>query len=355
MNAQVTKKYFGTTPSGEEVWEYTLTNIHGVEMKVINYGCTITSLRVPDRNGVLEDIVLGFDDLEGYLQSGASIGCVVGRFANRIAHGKFSIDSKEYTLATNQPPHHLHGGARGFGRVVWDAEEMSAEDGAGIIFRYMSPDGDEGYPGNLHVEVQYFLGDDNTLSFEYRAVTDLPTIINLTQHSYFNLNGGKENILDHQLSIDADSFLIVDHEMIPTGEIAPVKATPFDFTIPKTVGRDIGLDHPQLVIGHGYDHCWVFRPSGEELPHAATLYDEVSGRRMEVYTTSPGMQVYTSNFLNENHPGKKNIVLTPRLGICLETQHFPDAPNKPFFPSSILSPGETYKMKTLLTFSSGRR
>ncbi len=345
------RRHFGTTPSGEEVWEYTLTNSHGLVLKVISYGCTITSLQVPDRNGVLEDIVLGFDDLEGYLQSGASMGCVVGRFANRIAHGKFSLEGKEYTLDTNLPPHHLHGGMKGFGRVVWDAEEFQNEKGVGIIFRYLSPDGEEGYPGNLQVEVHYFLGDDDTLSFEYRAVTDQKTIINLTQHSYFNLNGGKENIHDHQLSIDADSFLIVDHEMIPTGEIAPVKGTPFDFTIPKTVGRDIGLDHPQLLIGHGYDHCWVFRPSGEELPHAATLYDEFSGRRMEVYTTSPGMQVYTSNFLNENPPGKKNIALTPRLGICLETQHFPDSPNHPEFPSVVLNAGEKHYSKTMLTFS----
>lgn len=350
MNTQPTKKNFGTTPSGEEVWEYTLTNIHGLEMKVITYGCTITSLKVPDRNGVLEDIVLGFDDLEGYLQSSASIGCVVGRFANRIAHGKFILDGKEYTLDTNLPPHHLHGGVKGFGRVVWDAAAFENEKGVGIQFRYLSPDGDEGYPGNLSVEVQYFLGDDNTLAFEYRAVTDQPTIINLTQHSYFNLNGGKENILDHPLSIDADTFLIVDQEMIPTGEIASVKETPFDFTIPKTVGRDIGLDHPQLLIGHGYDHCWVIRPSGAELPHAATLYDEVSGRRMEVYTTSPGMQVYTSNFLNENYPGKKNMALTPRLGICLETQHFPDSPNHQGFPAVALAPGEHYFSKTLLTF-----
>jgi len=297
MKTQITKRAFGNTPVGLEVTEYTMTNHHGVEMKVINYGCTITSLKVPDRNGVFADIVLGYDDLEGYLQSNAYIGCVVGRFANRIAHGKFSLEGKEYVLAQNLAPHHLHGGVKGFSHAVWSAEEIETEEGVGIRFTHVSPDGDEGYPGNLQVEVTYMLRDDDTLSFEYHAVTDQPTILNLTQHTYFNLHGSNESILDHLLTIHADHFLPVDETMIPTGEIRSVDGSTFDFRTFKSVGRDIGVDDLQLAIGHGYDHCWVFNNPSEDLQLAATLYDPSSGRRMDVYTTEPGMQLYTANFL----------------------------------------------------------
>lgn len=345
------KQIFGTTPSGEEVTEYTLTNLHGIELKVINYGCTITSLKVPDRNGVFADIVLGYDDLEGYLQSNAYIGCVVGRFANRIAHGKFSIEGKEYVLVQNLPPHHLHGGVKGFSHAVWVAEEIDTKEGIGIRFTHMSPDGDEGYPGNLHVEVTYMLTDDDTLSFEYHAVTDQPTIINLTQHTYFNLHGGEENILDHQLMINADHFLPVDETMIPTGEMRSVGGSPFDFRTLKAVGRDIEEDDIQLAIGHGYDHCWVFNNASEEMHHAATLYEPASGRKMDLYTDEPGMQLYTANFLDSNVVGKNNSALTPRAGLCLETQHYPDSPNQSAFPSVVLLPGEKYSSRTLLKFS----
>lgn len=351
MKTQITRKSFSTAPDGYEVTEFTLTNRHGLELKVINYGCTITSLKIPDRNGVHADIVLGYDDLEGYLQSNAYIGCVVGRFANRIANGKFVLEGKEYVLAQNQPPHHLHGGIKGFSHAVWASEEIDTEEGVGIRFRHLSPDGDEGYPGNLQIEVTYMLGDDDTLSFAYHAVSDQPTIINLTQHTYFNLHGGNENILDHQLMIHADHFLPVDETMIPTGEMRSVDGSPFDFRTFKEVGRDIGEDDLQLAIGHGYDHCWVFNNPSGDMHHAATLYDPSSGRKMDLYTTEPGMQLYTANFLQSKVTGKNNVALNPRSGLCLETQHFPDSPHQPGFPSVVLQPGEKYLSKTLLKFS----
>ena len=346
------KRIFGTTPSGEVVTEYTLTNLHGLEMKVIDYGCTITSLQVPDRNGVIGDIVLGYDTLEGYLQSDAYLGCVVGRFANRIAHGKFLLEGKEYTLATNLPPHHLHGGVNNFSKTIWSAEELISEDGVGILFTHLSPDGDEGYPGNLQLEVKYFLGDDNTLSFEYHATTDKTTIINLTQHTYFNLNSTEASILGHTLMIDADHFLPADETMIPTGEKRKVDGTPFDFRNPKPVGRDIDSDDNQLIIGHGYDHCFVIRDGADVMRHTATLDDAQSGRRIDVFTTEPGVQLYTANFLHSAMPGKYNFALVPRSGLCLETQHFPDSPNQPDFPSVVLEAGAKYYSKTLLKFSS---
>jgi aldose 1-epimerase len=331
--------------------EFTLTNLHGIELKVINYGCTITSLKVPDRNGAFADIVLGYDHLEGYLQSNAYVGCVVGRFANRIANGRFSLEGKEYVLAQNLPPHHLHGGVNGFSHAVWTAEAINAEDGIGIRFRHLSPDGDEGYPGNLQVEVTYMLTDDDTLSFEYHAVTDQATIINLTQHTYFNLQANNEQIFDHQLMIRADHFLPVDETMIPTGEIRSVDETPFDFRTSKAVGRDIEHHDTQLIFGHGYDHSWVFNNPNGELYHAATLYDPSSGRSMDLHSTELGMQLYTANFLQSEVAGKNNVALTPRMGLCLETQHFPDSPNQPEFPSVVLQPGEKYHSKTLIRFS----
>ena len=347
----VRQSAFGTTPDGQQVTKFTLTNSHGLEMSVINYGCTITSLKVPDRNGVMDNIVLGFDHLDGYLLTNQHIGCIAGRYANRIAFGIFSLEGNEYSLATNNPPNHLHGGNIGFARIVFDAEEIISENGVGIKFTCLSPDGDEGYPGNLHVEVKYFLGNDNSLSFEYNATTDRATIINLTQHSYFNLNGGKQDILDHQLKIHADHFLVVDDLMIPTGEIRNVVNTPFDFRQTKKVGKEIAQDDPQLVIGHGYDHTWVIKSEGKELNHAATLYDEASGRVMDVFTTEPGMQVYTANFLEGSPLLKNDVALKPRLGICLETQHYPDTPNHTEFPSVRLNPDEKYYSKTVLRFS----
>ncbi len=351
MNTQLTNKHFGTTPSGQLVTEFTLTNSNGLEMKVINYGCTITSLKVPDRNGLLGNIVLGFDQLAGYVSTNQHIGCIAGRYVNRIAFGKFSLDGKEYSLAQNLPPHHLHGGIKGFARIVFDAEEIHDKSGVGIRFTHLSPDGEEGYPGNLDVEVNYFLSNDNTLSFEYSAVTDQQTIINLTQHSYFNLNGGEKDILDQELTVYADQFLPVDDLMIPTGETRNVADTPFDFRRSKKIGRDINLNDLQLRIGHGYDHCWVIRKEMDDLSLAATLYDDASGRAMDVYTTEPGMQVYTANFLEGAPLLHNKVALRQRLGVCLETQHYPDSPNHPEFPSTVLKPGERYFSKSLLQFS----
>jgi aldose 1-epimerase len=350
MNTQLTKKHFGTTPSGQAVTEYTLTNNNGLEMRVINYGCAITSLKVPDRNGVLGNIVLGFDQLDGYLSTNQHIGCIAGRCANRIAYGKFSLLGKEYSLAQNLPPHHLHGGINGFARIVFDAEEINDPSGVGIRFKHLSPDGDEGYPGNLRVEVKYFLSNDNTLSFEYSAVTDQQTIVNLTQHSYFNLNGGEKDILDQELTVYADQFLPVDDLMIPTGEIRTVADTPFDFRRSKKIGRDINLNDPQLTIGHGYDHTWVIGQEGDDLRHAATLFDDVSGRIMDVFTTEPGMQVYTANFLEGTPLLQNKIALRQRLGVCLETQHYPDSPNHLEFPTTVLKPGERFYSRTVLAF-----
>ena len=353
MNTQLTNKHFGTTPSGQSVTEFTLTNIQGLEMKVINYGCAITSLKIPDRDGLLGNIVLGFDHLDGYVSTNQHIGCIAGRYANRIAYGKFMLDENEYSLAANNGPHHLHGGINGFNRVIWGSEEIRDENGVGVVFTHLSPDGDEGYPGNLHVEVKYVLSNDNTLSFEYSAVTDQQTIINLTQHSYFNLNGGEKDILDHQLSVYADQFLPVDESMIPTGELRNVTNTPFDFTHAKKIGRDINLNNAQLTIGHGYDHTWVIRKEMDDLAHAATLYDDASGRTIDVYTTEPGMQVYTANFLEGTPLLENKIALRQRLGVCLETQHYPDSPNHPEFPSTVIKPGERFYSKTMLRFSFG--
>ncbi len=320
-------------------------------MKVINYGCAITSLKVPDRNDLLENIVLGFDHLDWYVSTSQHIGSIAGRYANRIAYGKFMLDENEFSLAANNGQHHLHGGIKGFNRVVWASEEIRDENSVGIVFRHLSPDGDEGYPGNLLVEVKYILSNDDTLTFEYSAVTDQQTVINLTQHSYFNLNGGKEDILDHALTVYANHFLPVDALMIPTGEFRSVVNTPFDFRQSKKIGCDINLNDPQLMIGHGYDHTWVLGLEGNELCHAATLFDDESGRVMDVYTTEPGIQVYTANFLEGAPALKNNITLRPHLGVCLETHHYPDSPNHPEFPSTGLKPGERFYSKTLLRFS----
>jgi aldose 1-epimerase len=350
MSCTITSKTFGITPSGEEVSEYTLSNGAGILMRAINYGCTITSLKVPDRDGVTGDIVLGYDTLDGYLACTESVGCVVGRYANRIAFGKFDLEGKTYQLNCNLPPHHLHGGPTGWSRKVWKADQIISEHEASILFTLLSPDGDEGYPGNVWAKVRYTLGSDNTLSFTYRATTDRKTVINLTQHTYFNLNGGKTNILDHQLNIPSKSILEVDKEMIPTGRKIAVEQTPFNFNSSKSIGRDIHDSNEQLVFGHGYDHCWVLEADDQEMHHAARLFDPLSGRKMDVWTTEPGMQVYTANFLKGSMPGKNGIDLVPRLGICLETQHFPDAPNHPDFPSTILSPDNEYFSKTVLKF-----
>ena len=351
MSCTVSSRVYGITHSGEEVTQYVLSNGNGIEVGVINYGCTITSLKVPDRDGRMGDIVLGYDTLEAYLACTESVGCVVGRYANRIAYGRFDLNGKTYFLDTNLPPHHLHGGKVGWNKKIWSASPFQESHACGIVFKLKSPDCDEGYPGAVDVEVKYVLHDDQSLAFEYRASSDMDTVINLTQHTYFNLNGGHLDILDHLLTIPSNATLEVDKDMIPTGRMMEVNNTPFDFNTPKSIRRDIDAVNEQLAYGHGYDHCWILDHQGNDVHHAATLFDPFSGRSMEVWTTEPGMQVYTANFLKSSKAGKNGMELKPRLGVCLETQHYPDSPNHPNFPSTMLKAGEWFTSKTVLRFS----
>lgn len=349
--AKITRSNFGKLPNGKEVFLFTVTNKNGVEMKITNYGGIITSLKTPDKNGKLEDIVLGYDHLDGYLKESPYFGAIVGRYANRIANGKFKLEGKEYTLALNNGPNTLHGGAIGFDKVAWHVEEIKTSDGDALKLFYASPDMDEGFPGSLNMEVIYTLTDDNELRFAFTATTDKTTVVNLTQHTYFNLTGNtKRDILDHELVIYADAIVPVNEKLIPTGELMPVSGTPFDFTTSHRVGERINDNHPQLELGGGYDHCYVLKDNGEKLKHAATLSESVSGRKVDVYTTEPGMQLYTGNFLKGSITGKGDVVYHKRFGMCLETEHFPDSPNQPNFPSVVLKPGEVYNTITTYRF-----
>lgn len=339
---------FGKTAEGAAVTEYTLTNKNGVSLSVINYGGIITKLVVPDRHGKLEDIVLGYDSLDGYLQESPYFGAIVGRYGNRIANGKFILDGTSYTLAQNNNGQHLHGGIKGFDKVYWNIEEL---DSNRLKLTYLSKDMEEGYPGNLNIEVIYALTDDNELKIDYSAVTDKKTIVNITQHSYFNLTGNvKRDILEHQVEIYADRFVPVTKVLIPTGELKKVHGTPFDFTRQASVGSRINEKDEQLEVGGGYDHCWVLSEPGQ-MKHAATVYEPGSGRVMDVYTTEPGIQFYSGNFLDGSLTGKSGIVYGHRYGLCLETEHFPDSPNQKSFPSTELKPGETYRTQTVYKFS----
>jgi aldose 1-epimerase len=327
-----------------------LTNSHGVEVRAMNYGCIITSLRVPDNKGQFADIVLGHDTLEGYVPNPPNLGAVVGRYANRIANGSFTLDGKTYTLPKNDGPNTLHGGVkRNFDKVVWDGAPLKGKNG--VAFTFLSKDGEEGFPGNLKVKVTYTLTDDNELVVDYEATTDKATPINVSQHSYFNLAGeGSGDILNHELMLNADSFTPVDSHMIPTGEIRPVKGTPMDFTAPMKIGARIDDSYEQLVLGKGYDHNYVINRKGDGVELAARVFEPTSGRVMEVSTTQPGIQLYTANFL-DGVTGKHGHVYNKRNAFCLETQHFPDSPNHPAFPSTILKPGETFRSKTIFKFS----
>lgn len=338
----VKKEIFGNIDE-KEVFLYTLTNKNGMVVKITNFGGIVTSIIVPDKNGNFDDVVLGYDKLEGYLENDPYFGAIVGRYANRIAKGKFTLDGTEYTLATNNGPNHLHGGIKGFDKVIWDGEEFKDEEVVGIKLHYLSKDGEEGYPGNLKVLLTYTLTNDNELQIEYDATTDKATPINLTHHSYFNLAGttGK-NILDQLLWIDADTYTVVDETLIPTGELRDVSG-PMDFRTTTKVGARI-----DSVVG-GYDHTYVLN-SDSEFAKVAELSDPETGRAMEVYTTEPGMQFYSGNFLDGSIIGKKEIAYTKHFGLCLETQHFPDSPNQPDFPNTILRPGEEYKQKTVYKF-----
>ena len=346
----IEKKAFGSTPSGEEVFEYTLKNANGIEMGVITYGGIIRTLLVPDRDGNFEDVVLGYDNLQGYLDETPYFGAIIGRYGNRIAKGKFSLDGEEYELATNNIGNHLHGGIVGFDKVVWQGEAIEKDDEVALKMTYTSEDMEEGYPGNLEVTVTYNLNNDDELTFDYQAKSDKKTIVNLTNHAYYNLAGNKGDILDHELKINASTYLPVDETLIPT-EITVVEGTPFDFQEFKKVGEDIDVEDVQLKNGGGYDHCWVLNESPDSLNFAASLVDPSSGRRMDIYTEEPGIQFYSGNFLDGKITGKDSVTYEFRTGLCLETQHFPDSPNRPEFPSTILEAGEIYATKTVTKFS----
>jgi len=349
MTRSVTRSPFGTTPAGEPVELFTLTNPRGIEVRAMTYGGIIVSLRTPDRDGRLGDIVLGYDSLEGYLRDTPYFGAIIGRYGNRIAGGRFTLDGETYTLATNNGRNHLHGGVRGFDKVVWTGEAFETDSGVGVVFRYTSPNGEEGYPGTLRAEVTYTLTDDGKLVFDYLAATDRATPVNLTQHTYFNLAGGGD-ILGHELMLAADRYTPVDSTLIPTGELAFVDGTPFDFRRPTPIGERIGGDHVQLENGLGYDHNFVLNRADTGLVHAARVVEPVSGRTLDVWTTEPGVQFYSGNFLDGSITGKGGRVYTHRTGFCLETQHFPDSPNHPDFPSTILRPGDEYRSRTVLAF-----
>jgi aldose 1-epimerase len=331
------------TLGGKDVFIFTLKNSGGNTVAVTNYGGTVTQIIVPDKNGELADVVLGFKTVEVYQNNAPFLGVTVGRYANRIAGGRFVLNGKEYDVGCNENPYsHLHGGYSGFHKKVWNAEIK----GEKLILTYLSPDGEEGYPGNLTTNVTFSWSDDNELSIEYEASSDKDTIINLTNHSYFNLNGGERDILDHELTLSSTKFTPVDGHLIPTGEIIPVKDTPFDFTMPKKIGERINSGHPQMLTGHGYDHNFVIDGKGMRL--AAKVFDESSGRVLEVYSDQPGVQVYTSNFLGDVN-GKKQY--HNRFGLCVETQNFPDAINHKNFPSCVLKAGEKYRTTTKFRFS----
>jgi aldose 1-epimerase len=348
----VTPASFGRLPDGTDIGLFTLTNARGLEVRAIAYGAIIVSVRAPDRRGQRDDIVLGCDDLEGYLTRSRYFGAVVGRYGNRIANGRFTLDGRMFQLATNNGPNHLHGGVKGFDKVVWRAQPHARDGHTAVAFSYTSRDGDEAYPGTLNARVSYTLTERNEIVVEYEATTDKPTPVNLTQHSYFNLAGeGRGDILQHVLSLDADRFTPVDETMIPTGELAPVGGTPFDFRQPAAIGARIGADHEQLRRGTGYDHNFVLRdaPARGGLRRAARVVEPTTGRTLDVATTEPGVQFYSGNHL-AGQIGKGGHAYGPRTGFCLETQHFPDAPNHSHFPSTILRPGTTYRSKTVFTF-----
>ena len=346
LTVGITKESFGKTAEGVEVELYTCTNANGLVMKLTNYGAIVVSLETPDRDGKLANVTLGFGDLAGYLPRHPYFGATVGRFCNRIAKGKFSLEGKDYTLATNNDPNHLHGGNAGFDKVVWTATEQQTDDAVGVEFSYRSPDGEEGYPGNLDVKVVYSLTNKNELMVDFTATTDQATPVNLTNHNYWNLAGaGSGDIRSHELMIAADQFLAVDSTLIPTGKLSDVKGTPLDFSTAKQIGNDLDKIEADPV---GYDHCYVLRETAEGLKMAARVKHPGSGRVMEIRTTQPAIQFYSGNFLQggDDEGGYQQY-----HGFCLETQHYPDSPNQPDFPTTILKPGETYRQTTVHAFT----
>jgi aldose 1-epimerase len=347
--AMIEKKPFGKA-GGKAVDLYELTNANGLKMSIITYGGMMITLETPDKNGKLGDILLAPDSIDGVLKQTSYLNALIGRYGNRIGKGQFTLDGKEYKLAVNNGENALHGGIKGFDKVVWNAEPFENVSGVGLKLAYLSKDMEEGYPGNLKVNVVYTLTNKNELRIDYTALTDKPTLCNLTNHNYYNLTGCKTDILGHELMINADKFTPVDKGSIPLGELRPVKGTPMDFTKATAVGDRIDADDEQIKFGSGYDHNWVLNKKGNELSHAATLSEPTTGRVMEVWTTEPGVQFYAGNFLDGSIVGKGGIVYNRRYGMCLETQHFPDSPNKPAFPTTTLRPGEMYKTTTLHKF-----
>ena len=350
----VTKQDYGKTSTGEYVYLYTLRNTHGLEAKITNYGGILVSLKLPDRNRKFDDVVLGFNDLESYLtKNDPYMGALIGRYGNRIAKGRFTLNGVEYKLAVNNGENHLHGGIKGFDKVVWTGREIKTGAGPAVALAYLSKDGEEGYPGNLSVRVVYTLTNDNELKIDYSATTDKDTVMNLTHHSYFNLAGeGTGDILNHLVTINANQFVPTDAGSIPTGELKNVAGTPFDFLNATAIGARINQDDEQLKFGNGYDHTWVINGRGMRV--AATAYEPTSGRVMQVLTTEPGVQFYTGNFLNGTLTGKSGKIYARRTGFCFETQHYPDSPNQPSFPTTTLKKGATYKSTTIYRFSSRR-
>jgi aldose 1-epimerase len=341
---KVIREIFGHIPGIGDASLYTMTNSNGITLKLTDYGGTIQSILVPDKNGKPGDVVLGFDNLEGYLQDHPYIGTLVGRYANRIANARFMLDGTEYRLLQNHGKNHLHGGAVGFDKVLWQASEFADKNGAGVSLKYVSHDMEEGYPGFLRVSVTYTLDDENKVCLDYQATTDKPTHLNLTNHSYFNLNDAAAEIYDHELWIASTKYVVTDHDLIPTGEIGSVEGSPLDFRSPKLIGKDIN------EVEDGFDHCFVLEGDGKEPVLAARVVHPESGKCMETFTTEPGIQFYSSNFLADI-TGKRGTPYRKHLALCLETQHFPDTPNQPGFPSTLLRPGETYNQRTIYKFS----
>lgn len=352
---QVTEATYGAMPDGTPVKLFTLTNGSGAEVRAISYGAILVSIKLPDRNGRFGDVVIGHDSLDGYLTRSRFFGALVGRYGNRIGGAQFTLDGTRYVLARNNGANHLHGGVKGFDKVVWQGSVNKDSRGPSVSFTRTSPDGEEGYPGALAVRVTYTLTDKNELILDYHATTDKPTIVNLTNHSYFNLSGeGSGDILGHRVMIDADAFTPADAGQIPTGELAAVAGTPFDFRRETPIGLRIDADHEQLRVGSGYDHNFVLSKPGPGLQHAVRVVDPASGRTMDVSTTEPGVQFYTGNKLDGSYNGKSGHVYGKRSALCLETQHFPDSPNKPAFPSTVLRPGQEYRSTTVYAFGVSR-
>ncbi|MBQ8510611.1 MAG: galactose mutarotase [Clostridia bacterium] len=348
----ITKELFGNMPTGEEVFAYTITNNSGASMKVLTLGGIIQQLNVPDRDGKMGDVILGYDDVNGYLIGGGNHGALIGRYGNRIAEGRFTLNGVTYQLAQNSSNNnHLHGGKVGFNEKLWDATAFEKADSVGVILTYTSADGEENYPGKLNVKVTYTLSDNNELSIRYEAVSDKDTICNLTNHSYFNLTGdASKSILDELLCIDSDAITAVDHRLITTGELMPVKGTAFDFTTPTRIGEHIDDDDQQIAFGGGFDHNYVLKTDGK-LAKFAELSDNSTGRVMTCYTDQPGVQFYAGNQMKASYPMKGGVKQEPRHGICLETQHAPDSPNRPEFPTTTLKAGEKYDTTTIYAFS----